>query len=642
MIVRNEQAIIERCLLAVTPYIDCYIICDTGSSDDTVNVIKRFFDARGIPGEIPTTTFQNFGQARNEALDTARSSSMEFDYLLFCDADMELMVINPDFKARLTAPAYLMPQRNPESSLQYFNLRLVHRSVKSHYQGVTHEYLDIHGAAQDRLLDAWYLDHAAGANRVNKYERDIQLLSKALRTDKSNARNVFYLAQSYRDAGQLRQALSAYDQRAAMFGYDQETFCAQLEAARVARRLKRPAAEIMDRLLRAYESRPQRAESLGELAVYLRQEGQRWPLARMYARQGMEIPHTKDSLFVEPSWYLWRCKDECSVAAFWMSDFRESFDLCVELLRSSNLPDTERPRVQANRDFSVPQILDRTASYPTELIRELTEHVKNGTTDVEVTLTITSCKRLELFERTMNSFLRCCLDHKRIGRWICIDDNSSQTDRERMQTLYPFFEFIFKGPDEKGHAVSMNMIRERVNSPWWLHMEDDWHFFLPNDYVGNAITVLEELPSVGQVLFNRNYAETLEDPSVVGSNKVESTRIGNVRYRHHHYVVADALAAYLKTLPTGSLTNAGWPHYSLRPSLLRTSALLALGPFTLDLGLHRTESAHFEREFGVRYVAAGLSSVFFDEIGSLHTGRLTSQRNQPGAPANAYDLNRTP
>ena len=32
----------------------------------------------------------------------------------------------------------------------------------------------------------------------------------------------------------------------------------------------------------------------------------------------------------------------------------------------------------------------------------------------------------ELFERTVNSFLRCCTDIERIGRWICVDNGSAE------------------------------------------------------------------------------------------------------------------------------------------------------------------------------------------------------------------------
>ena len=54
MIVKNEAAIIEETLANITDHIklDYYVISDTGSTDDTAGVIRRFFDAKGIAGEI--------------------------------------------------------------------------------------------------------------------------------------------------------------------------------------------------------------------------------------------------------------------------------------------------------------------------------------------------------------------------------------------------------------------------------------------------------------------------------------------------------------------------------------------------------------------------------------------------------------
>src|ERR1700676_4300128 len=111
MIVKNETAIIERCLAAAAPNIDCFVICDTGSTDATVEVIRQFFERRGIPGRIPTTTFRNFEQARNEALDAARASDLEFDYILLCDADMELIALRPGYRDELQEPAYWTVQQ---------------------------------------------------------------------------------------------------------------------------------------------------------------------------------------------------------------------------------------------------------------------------------------------------------------------------------------------------------------------------------------------------------------------------------------------------------------------------------------------------------------------------------------------------
>src|SRR4051812_31085896 len=95
MIVRNESARIARCLNAVAPYISCYAIVDTGSTDGTAGMIRGFFEERGIPGDVISgVSFIDFSQARNTALKAARASKHDFDYVLLVDADMELVVDN--------------------------------------------------------------------------------------------------------------------------------------------------------------------------------------------------------------------------------------------------------------------------------------------------------------------------------------------------------------------------------------------------------------------------------------------------------------------------------------------------------------------------------------------------------------------
>ena len=181
MIVKNEMANLERCLGAVAPHIACWVIGDTGSTDGTQDFIRSFFAARNIPGELHSFPFENFEQARNAALDCAGASPLAFDYLLFDDADMELVVEDADFRARLEAPGYRLIQR-AASGLTYWNTRLVRRDVGARYHGVTHEYLDVPGGVKE-LQGVWYKDHASGANRKDKFERDIRLLSAALEKD---------------------------------------------------------------------------------------------------------------------------------------------------------------------------------------------------------------------------------------------------------------------------------------------------------------------------------------------------------------------------------------------------------------------------------------------------------------------------
>jgi GR25 family glycosyltransferase involved in LPS biosynthesis len=199
-----------------------------------------------------------------------------------------------------------------------------------------------------------------------------------------------------------------------------------------------------------------------------------------------------------------------------------------------------------------------------------------------------------------------------------------------MQRRFPFFEFIWKGPEERGHARSLNLIRQAVRTPWLVHLEDDWHFFARRPYIGLALEILEENPGLGQVLFNRNYAETLEDREIVGGFPRRSRLHGHRYVVHEHYPPgSEEYRAFREAHPGRS--SAWWPHYSLRPAVLRTSVFERVGPFD-------EAAPHFEHDYGERFLRAGFAACFLDGVYSLHSGRLTGERGDT-ARANAYDLN---
>jgi glycosyltransferase involved in cell wall biosynthesis len=228
MIVKNEAARIERCLASVKPHIACWSITDTGSSDETC---ARIRDLLGdLPGYLSHIVFENFGQARNDALRAALQSRLDFDYLLLADADMEL--IAPDGFGGMEAPGYRMLQKSDQ--LSYWNTRLVRRDNPSRYKGVTHEYLETDRPVEN-LAGPYFIDHADGANRPGKFDRDIALLEEALMRDPDDARSVFYLAQSYKDRGDFAKAADLYEQRALMGGFDEEVFYSWLAASRCMR-----------------------------------------------------------------------------------------------------------------------------------------------------------------------------------------------------------------------------------------------------------------------------------------------------------------------------------------------------------------------------------------------------------------------
>ncbi len=138
MIVKDEAARIARCLVSVAPHVHCWAITDTGSTDQTRETIRDLFGSRGLHGHLGESKFSNFRDTRNVALDMALKlrGDLAWDYLLLCDADMELVA--PDGLS-LGAPGYQMIQRN--AGMEYWNARLLRHDNPARYVLVTHEYL---------------------------------------------------------------------------------------------------------------------------------------------------------------------------------------------------------------------------------------------------------------------------------------------------------------------------------------------------------------------------------------------------------------------------------------------------------------------------------------------------------------------
>ena len=265
--------------------------------------------------------------------------------------------------------------------------------------------------------------------------------------------------------------------------------------------------------------------------------------------------------------------------------------------------------------------------------------------DADITFTITTCKRLGFFVQTMTSFLNmvCRDDLKLIRRWICVDDNSSEEDRARMRELFPFFEFVLKTPETRGHARSLDIIRDMVDTKYQLHLEDDWWFFDPSLSLRNMRKVLEENSKhgknknrqhkLGQIAINKNMACMSGDYKLVGSEPVNDRGL-NFYYYVHTYIDSerekDKYVEYFRTKVTDDVPNPSgsvyWPHFTLRPSLIRSEIWKDLGPFYEGEG-----KGHFEKRFAERYVEQGWKTAFLDKIYCLDLGYDKTK--------NAYVLN---
>src|SRR5437868_3646767 len=80
MIVKNEAHVIARCLRSVRPFISCFSISDTGSTDNTMEIIRE--EMKGIPGVLTSDPWVDFSTNRNIAM-----KGVQGDYIFTIDAD---------------------------------------------------------------------------------------------------------------------------------------------------------------------------------------------------------------------------------------------------------------------------------------------------------------------------------------------------------------------------------------------------------------------------------------------------------------------------------------------------------------------------------------------------------------------------
>jgi glycosyltransferase involved in cell wall biosynthesis len=351
MIVKNEAHVIKRCLDSALPFIDSWSIVDTGSTDGTQGAIKEHL--AHLPGELHERPWRDFGHNRTEAIELALGKA---DYQFFLDADEELIVPEGFAMPTLKADAYSILMGSATN--RYWREILVSDKLPWRYEGVLHEYLTTDKPYKsEKLPGPFVIAHfdggrGLGLDIVEKYRRDAAVLEQAVKDEPENRRYVFYLAQSYRDSGQIEKSIETYQRRALMGGWDEEVWFSLFQAAKLSERLNVSPEIVASRFLAAYQFRPQRAEALVFLAAHHRERKQ-YALAHLYAERAIAIPMPGDILFLDESCYAWRAKDEYSIACYYTGRFAESKKACEVLLGSPDLPDSERKRVADNLTFAL-------------------------------------------------------------------------------------------------------------------------------------------------------------------------------------------------------------------------------------------------------------------------------------------------
>lgn len=362
MIVKDEEHIIKECLESMAPFIDRYDITDTGSTDKTKEIIKEFFEEKGIPGEVYDHKWDGFGKSRTQSLRNAEKGGADYGWVI--DAD-DMMKGEFTFPEDVDLDAYSL--RIKRGDFTWWRNQIFKLDGNWVYTGVLHEYAenpakqDAGTLKQGRLQSEGYHVEArtmgarnVGIEPVDKYKKDAELFLKCL-TDENdpnyepnNTRYHFYLAQSYFDSKQWEPAMEWYMKRAELGGWEEEVFYSLFRIAICSSLREDPWEKTMQYFLSAWNYRPVRAEPLYQIARIYRLSGHP-RLGHLFAKQALSIPFPQqDILFLANEVWEWQILDEIASTAFYVGEFQEGYDACMTLLKENKFPETERGRIMQN------------------------------------------------------------------------------------------------------------------------------------------------------------------------------------------------------------------------------------------------------------------------------------------------------
>lgn len=338
MIVKNESAIIRETLDNVVAHlpISYWVICDTGSTDGTQEIICSFFKEKGIVGELHEEEWHNFSHNRNSALKHCHGKS---DYILIWDADdrFEGSLNLP----RLTAGAYSLKLNLGD--VEYYRPLLLQNNESFYWRGVTHEFIELQGATKVQLDGNYRIIAGVFGARSHdpyKYLKDAQALEVAFNNpsdDDLKPRYAFYCAQSYRDAQQYEKAAEWYEKRIGLWGWREEVGCAYYNLGLCYAYLGRNRDALITWQM-GYDYDPTRLESLYQ-AIFLLRNQKKYRLAYQFAKIAAATPYPKsDILFVQKEIYdLW-IYHELGYSARFMNDLETGYEACKKvLLQNPNL-----------------------------------------------------------------------------------------------------------------------------------------------------------------------------------------------------------------------------------------------------------------------------------------------------------------
>jgi glycosyltransferase involved in cell wall biosynthesis len=356
-IMKNEAHVAERMLNSIKSIVDGIVVIDTGSTDDSINVVRKWGEANGIETYVFERPFDNFENSRNYSFQKAREIFLNKNdgniyYNFWLDFDEQIVVDQKFNKQAIDRDLYMFSTYI--GKMFYTRNELCRLDKPFKFWGPVHEYIicdtnNITSGLMEGITVNVQMDGGSWKGNIpDKYKKHAFVLEDYIDNKDRNSRWVFYTAQSYHDSAsipdnrmeneeRLRRSLKYYKERVSRTdGYEEERFYSQFRIGTIKRALEFPWAETMSELLKAYSMDPLRGEPIKAIIDYYLSVGE-WNNAYLFSKAAKGTFHGKNPyptrlLFVDESLYTWRILEVHSAACFYTGRKQEATETYNELL----------------------------------------------------------------------------------------------------------------------------------------------------------------------------------------------------------------------------------------------------------------------------------------------------------------------
>lgn len=345
MMVKNEKKRIQVSMDSVTGHVDCFIIYDTRSTDNTVELITDHCEKHKINLYMIQGEFTNFSESRNVLLDYA--DTVGVDYLLLLDVNDELRGgddLKNFAKNQLKSEGTGFLTRQDWWSGQYdkyYNMRFVKANSGWRYRGSVHEWMkntSVKEGDKDppviRMPDEiiLYQDRTKDDDKTGKrFSRDKILLLKDHKKDPSDPRTLFYLAQTCSCLQDNSDAFYYYKLRSHLEGFQEEKFHSYLRCGDLSQALKHDWHDSMGWYMKALEH-SDRVEPLLKIADYYKNI-KKWSISFTFLQMAcmLQYPH-HCILFVDKHSYDYTRWHYMGIVAFYIKQYEIGRHACLKAI----------------------------------------------------------------------------------------------------------------------------------------------------------------------------------------------------------------------------------------------------------------------------------------------------------------------